>query len=308
MTVQPVNTAFIELLEAFAIYMQTLGYAKTTTYQYHNTATHFLIWLEQNDINHISQLSTKTVNQYFEYTEQRPNKRHKGQGLSSSGLDYTFKAVDKFLEFLHSIGAEKAPLPLNYRLERERLKPLNPLTKAEITTLYNTIPATYQNINNYTLREAKQMSLKLVLDLCYGCGLRKREVLNLKYKDVDFGRQVLHIRQSKGYKDRYVPMNKTTSKSIEHFAYHYSRVLQKDKQRKEHLYPYRQIIALKLLLPACTDTTLKAKKPTLHTLRHSIATHLLQNGMPIESISRFLGHSSLLTTQIYTHIINEHKL
>ena len=70
MTVQPVNTAFIELLEAFAIYMQTLGYAKTTTYQYHNTATHFLIWLEQNDINHISQLSTKTVNQYFEYTER----------------------------------------------------------------------------------------------------------------------------------------------------------------------------------------------------------------------------------------------
>ncbi len=302
---KPQNTAFIEMLEAFASYMQTLGYAKTTIYQYHHSVNYFLIWLEQNGLNKISELSTEIINQYFKYTEQRPNKKRKGCVLSSSGLDYNFKSVDKFLEFLHSIGLETTPLPSNYRQERLRLKPLNPLTKEEITILYDTIPSTYKAVNNHILREARQMVLKLVLDLCYGCGLRKTEVLKLKYKDVDFVRRVLHIRQSKGYKDRYVPMNKATSKSIEYFVYHYSRLLQPNKQRKDYLYPYKNIIALKLLLPLCKDTTLKDKRPTLHTLRHSIATHLLQNGMPIESISRFLGHSSLSTTQIYTHIINE---
>jgi integrase/recombinase XerD len=61
---------------------------------------------------------------------------------------------------------------------------------------------------------------------------------------------------------------------------------------------------LKYLHSLCPDESIQSKRPTFHVLRHSIATHLLQNGMTIENIARFLGHNSLSSTQIYTHIIN----
>jgi integrase/recombinase XerD len=92
---------------------------------------------------------------------------------------------------------------------------------------------------------------------------------------------------------------------LQDYVYNYRPRL---KLANNHLFDCnKQTLGLKLqyLQSVCEDENIKAKRLSLHVLRHSIATHLLQNGMSIENIALFLGHSSLDTTQIYTHIINK---
>jgi integrase/recombinase XerD len=194
-------------------------------------------------------------------------------------------------------------IPTGYTIEHFRKKTISILTIDEIKILYQSIPLTYLLGKYRAKKEPYQMALKLVLDLCYGCGLRKMEVLNLQTKDINFDQKIIHIRQGKNYKDRFVPMSKEILKSIENFLYNYRRYF--DTYRKGYIYPFQNHILAKapnLLVKYCANKTIQSKKPSLHTLRHSIATHLLNNGMSIENIARFLGHSSIESTQIYTHI------
>ena len=176
------------------------------------------------------------------------------------------------------------------------------MTQSEEQDSYKAIPYTFDNYSEAS-RQPRQAILQLVLDLLYGCGLRRSEVTALALKDVNFDRRVLHVRQAKGYKDRYVPMSKKVYQATQEFVYQHRSYW---TRRPSMLFPYTAHY-----IPACIDIllrhcqNLKHKKITPHTLRHSIATHLLQNGMSIENISRFLGHSSLESTQIYTHIIND---
>lgn len=100
-----------------------------------------------------------------------------------------------------------------------------------------------------------------------------------------------------------IPLNDNVYKALEDYIYNF-RNLQKTGHNRLFINPAETLVFwLKELQSTCTDETVKQKRLTLHILRHSIATHLLQNGMSVENIARFLGHSSLTATQIYTHFI-----
>jgi len=294
---------FKPIITAYKEWLQTLGFAASTVYDYPLFIKHFFTYLTQNNIHQINLITTKIVVDYYQYLEQKTGERT-GQTFSTSHLNRNFLAIDKLLEFLHQMGAKNTPPPIKYSLQNSRKKPLQILTKQEVKALYEAVPLTFNEFT-FSKREARQMALKLVLDLCYGCGLRKTEALNLKSVDVLFNKQILHVKQGKNYKDRYVPINAKLLKSIENFRYNYRRNF--TTNRTEYLYPFkREAISntLTLLLAQTSNTELKNKKPTLHTLRHSIATHLLQNGMEIENIALFLGHSTLESTKLYTHFLN----
>jgi integrase/recombinase XerD len=145
--------------------------------------------------------------------------------------------------------------------------------------------------------------LKLVFALYYGCGLRLSEGWRLQIKDVDFDKKTLFIKQGKFYKDRIVPMNNNVCETIKDYIYNFRKCLKLNHNRLFISCFQVMRLRLKHVQSVCDDDTIKAKNLTLHGLRHSIATHLLQNGMSIENIALFLGHSSLDTTQIYTHLI-----
>jgi len=303
-TTMNLNNNYTTILSNYKTWLQTLGFSKSIVYNYPLQVSYFFYWLEQQSINHISGITQKHVYTYFTYLEQRPNQRHKNKGLSVSHLNKIFDSVDKLCEFLHQIGLNTAPSPTKYRLLREDKESFTILTPKEIQELYKTVSLTFLDFS-MSKREPRQAVLKLVLDLCYGCGLRRQEVTNLYLKDVDFDRKVLHVRQGKGYKDRYVPMSKTVCKSVEFFVYQHRSFF---TRRPQMLFPYTSYYipyCIDILLRETTNTELKEKRITPHTLRHSIATHLLQNGMNIENISRFLGHNTLESTQVYTHIVNE---
>jgi integrase/recombinase XerD len=300
------NNSYRQLVKSYTNYLQTLGFAASTVYNYPRFVAPFLAYVEQNGTHKINQLTTKTVLAYFKHLEQARGERTK-RTFSTAHLNRNFEAIDKFLEFLHQTGAQNTPLPLNYSVEKQRFKPLQILTPEEVQTLYQTAEKLIFKQHPAHLIEPMQMTYKIVLDLCYGLGLRRNEAANLKLNDIDFNQRIVCVKQGKNYKDRFVPMSAKIYQSLQNYVYHWRKSF---PQRAEYLYPYKNqsvANAVELLVENCENAVLQAKKPTPHTLRHSIATHLLQNGMNIEHIARFLGHSTLESTKLYTHILNEYE-
>jgi integrase/recombinase XerD len=237
--------------------------------------------------------------------ETRPHKKDKKRLLSNSHLNHNFLAIDKLLEFLHQYGMTNAPVPTNRRMkmdEQERIQKIEVLTHEEVKTLYNSIPNTYTRFL-FAERQVRHYELKLIFALFYGCGLRLSEGYRMRIKDIDFERKTVFVEQGKNYKDRIIPMSAGVYKELQDYVYNFRSRL---KLKHDRLFIYGKMVLhlrLKDLQKVCDDEAIKAKRLSLHVLRHSIATHLLQNGMSIENISLFLGHNSLDTTQIYTHLI-----
>ncbi|UZO80650.1 tyrosine-type recombinase/integrase [Aquimarina sp. ERC-38] len=292
-------------LASYRSYLTTLCHAGSSVYDYTRFVHYFFTYLQkETGLNEITQLKEKHVWGYYKHLKSATGVRTK-RAFSNAHLNRNFLAIDKLLECLHALGMEDAPVPLNYSVENIPLKEISVLSQQEIKHLYGAISDTFSYRFYGIRREARQKTLELVLNLCYGCGLRRSEALHLKEKDIDLDRGVLHVRQGKNYKDRFVPISKNLVRSFTEYIYDYRRHL--PGRRTSYLYPFGATAigqVLPLLQKTLDDSPLKNKNISLHTLRHSIATHLLDNGMPIEQISQFLGHSGLTSTQIYTHIIN----
>jgi len=145
----------------------------------------------------------------------------------------------------------------------------------------------------------KNMKHKTLLSLLYSCGLRIGEALSLKVSSIDFGRKLLHVKSGKGRKDRYIPISPTMIILLEKYLYQYKPKLYVFEGKFSPQYsPVSARQVLKRIL-RFTDIT---KHVTLHTLRHSYATHLLENGTDIRFIQELLGHNDPKTTMIYTHV------
>lgn len=302
---EPYNTVKKE----YALWLNTLGFSRSVCYNYKHSIRDFFGWLQGKNIYHVSALQQAHIHAYFEYLQTRPNQRIKGRGLSASTLNHHFEALDKLLEFLHQMGMSGAPIPTAFRIkldEQARIEKIQPLTIEEIKILQDNITnpklytATYYT---YKTIERKQYTLRLLFALYYGCGLRRKEGYRLTLDDIDFEKRTVFVRQGKGYKDRIVPMSKGVYNTLQDYVYNF---------RNLHKLPHKRLFVLSIpqvakslqdLQSVCDNESIRSKNITLHTLRHSIATHLLQNGMSIENIALFLGHSSLESTQIYTHFI-----
>jgi site-specific recombinase XerD len=141
---------------------------------------------------------------------------------------------------------------------------------------------------------------KLILMLIYSTGLRVSEAVNLKYEDIDPVRGMIHVKSGKGRKDRYTLLSKTILEQIKLLLPQGAagRWLFTGYDRSKHL-------NVRGVEQVMRDTCKRAgilKPATVHTLRHSFATHLLDRGSDIRYIQKLLGHANLKTTTIYTHV------
>jgi integrase/recombinase XerD len=300
------NTHFETILMEYVNWLDTLGYSDSLLRTCKGRIFIFFTWLESKHIQNINQLTNKDIEGFCRHTETRPNKIFKGRLLSAMHINWYFLAINKLLEFLYQYGMTNLPSPINYRIKanpQERILSLDILTQEEIKTLYNCIPNTYLNLP-FEERPAKQHELKLIFALCYGCGLRRSEAYNIRIQDVDFDKKTVFVKQGKNYKDRIIPMNAGVYAALQDYVYNFRHKL-KLKHNRLFICGNKQTLGAKLkyLQNFCDDQNIKAKRLSLHVLRHSIATHLLQNGMSIENIALFLGHSSLNATQLYTHLV-----
>ena len=186
--------------------------------------------------------------------------------------------------------------------QEARILKIETLTQQEVKALYNCIPDTYPKLP-FAERQEKQAELRAIFALFYGCGLRRSEGYKLQIKDIDFDKKTVFVKQGKNYKDRIIPMSAGVYKELQDYVYNYRHRIKLNHNRLFNCHKHVLGNKLKYLQNTCEDENIKAKRLSLHVLRHSIATHLLQNGMSIENIALFLGHSCLDTTQIYTHLI-----
>ncbi len=140
---------------------------------------------------------------------------------------------------------------------------------------------------------------KAMLSITYACGLRLGEVLSLKIKDLDSKRKLIRIVQAKGKKDRYVPFGT----KLREVLINYYKIYKPTDYLFEGQYGGKYSSrAFELILHKAVDRCKITKKVTLHTLRHSFATHHLESGTDLRYIQEILGHSNPKTTMIYTHV------
>lgn len=140
---------------------------------------------------------------------------------------------------------------------------------------------------------------KLLISLCYGCGLRCAEVRNLRIGDVDTTREMIHVRLGKGKKDRMLPMGVMLARGIK--AYLAAEKPQRFLFEGHDGNVYSQRGAQWAISEAVKKSGI-TKEISLHTLRHTYATHLLEQGVNILTIKELLGHAHIETTMIYLHL------
>lgn len=141
---------------------------------------------------------------------------------------------------------------------------------------------------------------RIVLSLIYSAGLRGREVINLKIGDVDFERMTIHIRQSKYKKDRILPLSPTMAIGLKKYlAAENPHIWLFNGKEASKKYSVR---GLSWIIRENLKKTSIGKQVNLHSLRHSYATHLLEEGLNIVTLKELLGHAVITTTMIYLHV------
>lgn len=304
------NASYRYLEQSFKEWLDVQGYAESTVYRLPPHVRELLHYLEHQGIQSIKELTTKQIEQYYQQLKERSNQR-RGGALSNGHLNKHIQALRRFTEYLRKVGRLEISEP---RLENEETEhKIIYLTVEEIEQLFKTTyqqPEKKPNTSEVVI-EAIQSRDRAMLAVFYGCGLRRNEGVNLDIGDINFDRSLLHVRKGKNYKERFVPISKTNLKYLTEYIYDHRGELLKGRKHEAIFISYQHNrrmqgqslgVRLKLLQYQSGDLDLQEKEIGLHTLRHSIATHLLQAGMKLESISRFLGHESLESTQIYTHL------
>ena len=301
------NTHFEYLEIAFKEWLDVLGYSKQSVYNMPNLIREFLHYLEKQNLQSINQLQHKHLRNYHDYVTSRANER-RGGGLSNNYINKHLQAIEKFLQYLHHKGIKNLPT-LNIKLEKLHRKEIEILTIDEIKNLFELCNREY-NTDKENFLQARD---KAMLVIYYSCGLRRNEGIHVSIDDINFDTKILHVKKGKNYKERFVPLNKTNCEYLQTWIYDY-RNMKVPTQKQHRLFiNYKGepttggtlYTRLKLLQQQSESIELQNKVIGLHTLRHSIATHLLQAGMSLEKISKFLGHSSLESTQIYTHLVQQ---
>ena len=296
------NTSYKELLLSFKEWLDILGYAESTVYNLPNHLQEFFHYLEQYNINNLNHITTETVKNYYEYLQQRSNETRSGS-LSKSYLNKHQQALKKFKEYLQNHNHQGINIHLKSESQPTEEK-LNILTQSEIKELFLAT-------NHSSHMEKICMRDKAMLTILYSCGLRRNEAVHLDVSDIYFDKQRVFVRKGKNYKERFVPINRKNAAILEDYIYE-ARPEFKDAHDNEALYMnyfgsrlQGMSFANRLgaIVTATNNKDIMSKNITPHTLRHSIATHLLQHEVPLESIKTFLGHSSLESTQIYTHLV-----
>jgi len=285
---------FINLEQGFGQWLRLLNFEPRTVKYAPRKAHEFFHWLEQNRITGLSGVTKPVIENYFTYLGTRQNKRKKGR-LSRNYLRTHLTALRKLARYLRE--TERESFEVDIRLPGRTCSIKTIFSREEISALYNACEGDVLGIRD-----------RAMLAVYYGCGLRRNEGVNLDVNDILPVKNLLFVRKGKNYRERYVPMAEAVKEDIKNYIDFARGVLLKRQTSALFLSSRGNRITASMLAERLQQLKCKAgigKEAGLHTLRHSIATHLLQSGMKLAQIKRFLGHSSLESTQIYTHLSAE---
>jgi integrase/recombinase XerD len=261
----------IEQIEKFKQWMRSKRYSESTISTYSEALKSFLLFYREKPVVEINNEDVIIYNNEYILKNK----------LSAS---YQNQIVNAIKLFFMTVRGTKIEVDKIHRPKRAKLLP-NVLSKEEIKLILNA----HSNIKH-----------KMMLSLIYSCGLRCGELLALQPVHIDSLRNIVLLKNSKGKKDRIVPLS---SKILEMLRDYY-------KVYKPKIYLFEGLVpgdpysdkSLQSVLKQALHKTAITKPVTLHWLRHSYATHLLESGTDLRYIQELLGHNSSKTTEIYTHV------
>jgi len=287
---------YSELLNYYSRHLERIGYSTGTIKTLPAPVREFFYHLEQIGLRNIEEVTPKIITGYYQRLRERPC--HGRPGILSDSMVHAHIWALRILFSLmlsegrivtDPLGMLSFPSPI--KKEREIL------SSDEIEKLYHA---------SETLLD------KAILGLFYGCGLRKSEVQALNLRDISFRSRLLYVRSGKGKRRRVIPFAGRVAEDLKSYYYvERVRMLRKNNDpEKENAFILNKLGDRMLgssFWRRLRYLVLKAgiENPgriTLHSLRHSIATHLLHSGLSVEQVRDFLGHTSLDSTQVYTRI------
>ncbi|QDA31769.1 recombinase XerC [Thermococcus indicus] len=260
-----------ELMEEYETYLDLEGKSPNTIRMYSYYVRRYLEWG--------GKLNARSALRFLA--------RLRKEGYSNRSLNLVVQALRSYFRFE------------GYDEEAEKLKPPKvprslpkALTRDEVKRLLSVIPPTKKRD-------------RLIVLLLYGAGLRVSELCNLKRRDVDLERSIIVVRGGKGAKDRVIPIPEFLAREIR--AYLETRSDDSEYLLVEERRREKDKLSTKTVWYLLKRYGVRAGvEVTPHRLRHSFATHMLENGVDIRAIQELLGHSNLSTTQIYTKVTVEH--
>ena len=311
------TTAVYRYIEqGFTEWLSVLGYSWQGVYYMPLHVRELLHYLEGKGKRQLSDITIPEIKDYY-YGVLRSRTNHTvGAGaLSSESLNKHLDALKKFCDYLRQSGRLSIA---SLDIHQETVTTENPtiLTETEVQQLYDATevpPNRHCNGKTREFYEVLGMRDRALLTIFYGCGLRRNEGHHLDTADIHLESGLVHVRKGKGYKERLVPVSKRGVYELSDYLYEgRPRLLSASKEsaffishKGTRLGSQMLLLSLKDLVRRTENPALLLKDVGLHTLRHSIATHLLAGGMDLERIKEFLGHSSLDSTQIYTHLLTD---
>lgn len=271
--------------KAFKTHLERLGYSKTSINMLPSCLKEFLEFTAKS----IQEIESKDITNYHFYLQERPNKRRTG-GLSESYINHHLYALKLFFGWQQEKGAITENPISSLEFKTPTSKPREVLTALEIKELFTV---------------CESLKERAVLALFYGCGLRRSEGEKLNLKDIHFRSNILYVREGKGNKRRAVPLSPQVKIELWNYA-----TKERETRENETAFITNRIqkratgSSYNKILKTILERTGIKKEITLHCLRHSIATHLLESGLSVEYVRDFLGHQHLESTQIYTRVKN----
>jgi integrase/recombinase XerD len=260
-----------EKIETFRRWLRSKRYSGNTIETYTDALRTFLLFYAEKPVTEIGNDDVIAFNN--DYILERK--------LSAA---YQNQVVNAVKLFFSTVENRKLDIEGIHRPKKGKVLP-NVLSKEEVKAILEA----HSNIKH-----------RAMLSLIYSCGLRRSELLNLKPADIDSNRKLVIIRGGKGKKDRIVPLSMKIIEMLrEYYKANKPKIWLFEGQNPGQPYDER---SLQQVLKQSIQKAGINKPVTLHWLRHSYATHLLENGTDIRYIQVLLGHNSTKTTEIYTHV------
>ena len=214
------------------------------------------------------------------------------EGISNNSINRKISSLKSFYKFLQKTGQVKTNPLVKHKSLKVAKKVQVPFTSKEINEVIDDL-----EIGN----DFKSFRNKLIVELFYSTGMRRAELINLKYNTVNFQSKTIKV-LGKRNKERLIPLIPSVLKTIENYLIFKKKIVTNTNylfvtEKGNKIY---ETLVYRVINNYFSAVSTKVKKSP-HILRHSFATHLLNQGADLNSVKELLGHSSLASTQVYTH-------
>ncbi len=277
-------------------FLLLLGYKPATCQQRYLYLKEFFNFLELHKIYELEQISPYHITLFYSYIQNRKSLKD-GNILRSKTRWEHMRIVQMFLGYALDLGKITTNPASTFKFTYQK-------------ELVERIIFTQEQIKElFTVSNDQE---KAILNIAYGCGLRVGELVKLNKEDIRFTENILIVQSGKNSKRRLIPIKEELKQELQVFIENQEQLTDNAffiNSKKGRMQEWTFNKLFKRIIKKTTFgkklTQEQISKIGIHSLRHSIATHLIENGMPLEQVQTFLGHSYIESTEVYTHISQE---